>query len=387
MADAAVQFTINWLLENPFWGRLLAQVNKTERSDLRSIAWIPSDGWYALAFHPAFWHSKSKFSEKRAALIQHELLHLLFQHPFQGPTFSYKVWYDLACDLEVNQYIAADTLPENAWTLEQFSGLNLPGLQPATFYYKALIQAWKQKNIAPQLLAKILASNESLERHQYWHQINAKALASMAQSWEKLMKEFLTVSSLKVLDQQLQERLQAIATPASPVMDWRRMLQVFARSSRKTQLRNTIKRKSKRYGTVPGIKIQRRQQLMVVVDTSGSIDDAQLFKFHQEIDRIWREGAALEIVYCDEQIQAVEPYKGQKLNKRLGGGGTDFNPPLLLAQRKKPLDGLIYFTDGWGRVPVEESPCPILWLITTNGLDEQQPSWNEFPGKMVKMTL
>jgi predicted metal-dependent peptidase len=86
-------------------------------------------------------------------------------------------------------------------------------------------------------------------------------------------------------------------------IDWKRALRLFVASSERTYLKSTIKRPSSRYGTVPGIKIKRRQKLMIALDTSGSIILELLERFFQEVYHIWRTGAEVLIVEFDLSVQ------------------------------------------------------------------------------------
>jgi len=62
-----------------------------------------------------------------------------------------------------------------------------------------------------------------------------------------------------------------VVAKRKPQVNWKRALQLFSTSSRKTRIYHTEKRISKRFGTRLGIKIKRHQRLAVAVDTSGSI--------------------------------------------------------------------------------------------------------------------
>ena len=92
---------------------------------------------------------------------------------------------------------------------------------------------------------------------------------------------------------------------------WRRHLRLFAASSRRTRVVNTIKRVSKRYGTRPGIKIKRFQKILVSLATSGSIDIDALELFFGEVHGIWRNGADITVIECACLVPRVYPYRGK----------------------------------------------------------------------------
>ncbi|KNZ32677.1 MAG: hypothetical protein AD742_10680 [Methylibium sp. NZG] len=110
-------------------------------------------------------------------------------------------------------------------------------------------------------------------------------------------------------------------------------------------------------------------RLVVVVDVSGSIDDALMDRFATEIEAITRRlEAALVLVVGDDRVQRVAHFKpgstGLKGLRELqftGGGGTDFTPLLEEADRHRPdiavvltdLDGPARFVPRW----------PVIWAV------------------------
>ena len=130
-------------------------------------------------------------------------------------------------------------------------------------------------------------------------------------------------------------------------------------SSRRTYLRNTLRRPSKRYGTTPGIKVRRRHQVIVAVDTSGSITDAMLSLVFAEIHQLYRQGAEITVVECDAAVHGTWAYRGEPPSSTGGGGGTAFDPAIAWANAlpRRP-DALIYLTDGYAARPVLTPACP-----------------------------
>jgi predicted metal-dependent peptidase len=63
-----------------------------------------------------------------------------------------------------------------------------------------------------------------------------------------------------------------------------------------------MKRISKRFGTRPGIRIVRFKKLVVVIDTSGSLDESSLAQFFKEIDTIHKNGADVMVIECDAKV-------------------------------------------------------------------------------------
>ena len=66
-------------------------------------------------------------------------------------------------------------------------------------------------------------------------------------------------------------------------VNWKSALKIFSQKSGSSKLGWTKKRRSKRYGTIPGTKILRCRKMVVAIDTSGSIGHELLSQFFMEI--------------------------------------------------------------------------------------------------------
>lgn len=120
--------------------------------------------------------------------------------------------------------------------------------------------------------------------------------------------------------------------------------------------------------------------VVVVVDTSGSIGQAELDTFFGELDDILSNcrPTSVALIGCDAAINSVHilaPGEDLKSNppKLGGGGGTSFVPPFNHVDKEgwRP-SALIYFTDMYGDFP-EEPAYPVIWCKTT----EVKAPWGE----------
>jgi predicted metal-dependent peptidase len=107
-------------------------------------------------------------------------------------------------------------------------------------------------------------------------------------------------------------------------------------------------------------------RLAVMVDVSGSIDEGLLERFAREIEAITRRmEAATLVVVGDDRVRRVEVFAPGRSNLREirchGGGGTDFSPLLVEAERWRPDIG-VFLTDLEG--PADHRPAfPVLWAV------------------------
>ena len=112
-------------------------------------------------------------------------------------------------------------------------------------------------------------------------------------------------------------------------------------------------------------------ELVVAVDTSGSVHEDELNEFVSEIDAIKGQiRARITLVACDSKLAdscpwVYEPWEEFVLPKSIaGGGGTDFVPVFdWVNTQDRPPDLVVYFTDAEGRFPDVTPNYPVLWLI------------------------
>jgi len=419
MIDSISKTSIKLLLAEPFYGHFMMGLPKeiSTQTETAAVALMNRQN-IKLIVNADFW---SKLSEDhRYGLIKHEMLHIVLKHLFIMKNYPNKTLYNIAADLVVNQYIAKAQLPEGGIVLENFAylqpmyGITLERDKDVGYYYRQLDKTMKQepqmpfddavnelgpsasgKGGHPQLRIKELldGENEALQRHKFWEEFEKmtegerkiaeyQANRIIKQTAERVKHKYRNYGNLPA---GLAERLAEILKDMESKFNWRRVLRLFATSSNSSYIKNTIRRPSRRYGTVPGIKIKRRNRLLVAIDTSGSIQQEELLEFFSEIYFIWRQGAEIQIVECDTHIHKTYNYKGTPPVEVHGRGGTSFEAPMIYGNQEYRPDALIYFTDGYASVPKNLPRFPVLWIISSNGIKTEDKIWNELPGKKLKI--
>lgn len=107
-------------------------------------------------------------------------------------------------------------------------------------------------------------------------------------------------------------------------------------------------------------------RLCVMVDVSGSVEDALMQQFANEIDRIIRTlRTDAYLIIGDDKVRSQSKLKsGVRALRELsfaGGGGTDFKPLINAANQHKPDLGL-FLTDLEG--PAGKAPSwPMIWAV------------------------
>ena len=108
-------------------------------------------------------------------------------------------------------------------------------------------------------------------------------------------------------------------------------------------------------------------EIVIAVDTSGSIGPQELDQFAGEIRAISDEAKPerIHVVYCDAAVQSTEEFGPAEPIKLLpkGGGGTDFRPPFQWIEEGgiKPRC-FIYLTDLCCSSFPEPPEYPVLWV-------------------------
>ncbi len=397
--DELARTGIDLLLREPFYAHLFASLNKEIVGPGHSVDTLAvGRGRHALTLYvnARFWDAELADPRQRYGVLKHELLHLVFRHLFVREPFLDPLLLNIAFDLVVNQYIGREQLPADSIFLDNFGALALQPGQTWFYYYKRLEDLRQGKggdaSGTPdrELLDNIRSNKHGLERHQPWRELHSRS--ELERDAEEIHLDSLlqaahqrtSAQAWGALPGEIRERLEQQLQRPAPRLNWRLALQLFAESASATRLKNTIKRPSKRYGTSPGLRIRRRQRLLVAVDTSGSIGPAELGLFFNEIFHLWRAGAQIDILETDTRVYRQYAYGGKAPELVSGRGGTDFNEALETANRQRP-DGLIFFTDGYADTPRLRPRMPVFWVIAPAGLEPRSAAWAALPGRKVKM--
>jgi predicted metal-dependent peptidase len=118
---------------------------------------------------------------------------------------------------------------------------------------------------------------------------------------------------------------------------------------------------------LPSVELRGLGEIVIAVDTSGSIGKHELEQFAAEISAISEETQpeAIHVVYCDAAVRCVQqfgPSEPVRLEPK-GGGGTDFRPAFdWVAENDFAPVCLIYLTDLCCDSFPEAPEYPVLWV-------------------------
>ncbi|MBI4348080.1 MAG: hypothetical protein HY553_14580 [Elusimicrobia bacterium] len=324
--------------DQPFFGTLVAMTPLIEDAGAATLA---TNG-ERIYYNPAFLERLAD-AEVLGVLV-HELMHIVYLHcdPARRGERDPCGW-NAAGDFAINQELRdwGFSLPESALHDPRYGGLTTEAI------YDRL-----PKKGACRCLDRLLPM-PSGAREAAQGRILAAADASLGSVPREVARWLGVVRASRV--------------------PWRRLLHAFLREALARDEQSFLPPNRRhlwdgRY--LPSSVAGRRGNLAVAVDTSGSIDDAQLASFAAELAGIAELCDELLVLTCDAAVHECVPLRRfvsvLRQLKFTGGGGTDFRPVFgRLARRRPTPDALLYLTDGEGKYP-ETAPraYPVLWCLT-----------------------
>ena len=420
------------MLKEPYYGFFLIMLNKLWDSRRVPTAGVSKNGInYQLTINPEFWEGLSE--DHRLGLLKHELLHIAFGHLTTFFKFTDKKLANVAMDMEINQYIDRNWLPGGEYTkeevdaikeqvkleilearerdapldeimeiarkipprgimIEDYADLNLNLKAGARYYYDKLkeLKDEKDKNgtCGNQAMDDLLDDIEEgdIPDHSTWEDFE-----NLTEAEQKLIDKQLQKVLTDAKEQTIKKRgtvpgeiegVIIVEEVVPPKFDWRGFIRRFTGVSTKVFTKKIRRKENRRFEANPGLKVKMRQHMLLAIDTSGSVSDAELKEFMSEIYHIYKCGVDITIVQCDTRINSIEPYKGKfEMNVR-GRGGTEFDPVLeYFNENLKKYTSLVYFTDGECYTSVRPKGN-VLWVLS-----ERSSMNDRLPGKVIKLEL
>ncbi len=137
------------------------------------------------------------------------------------------------------------------------------------------------------------------------------------------------------------------------------------------------------------------EDFVVILDTSGSCSGELVKKFINKVYSMLMESTRfsknlhVHIIQCDTEVQEYVVLKSLREVESylrtmtvLGLGGTDFRPAFDFVENRiksgeiKKLDGILYFTDGWGTMPTHSLGVKTAFVYLYSDRDHPEtPQW------------
>ena len=380
--DLVAKTTKELILTEPFYGLFLIGINK-KFTDQIPTAGVSKHGiGMQLTINPEFYINLSNFH--RIGLIKHELLHIAFGHLLMRDIYSNHKLFNIAADLEINQYIDINKLPEGGLLLSSFPELNLPSKAGTKVYYNLLEQA-QEDGTSPSLdnlMDKM--DGESEYCHGTWNEFD-----DLSEPDKKLMEKQVehqlkqsaetTIKKQGDIPGEFKDIIERLFHIEPAKFDWKSYLKRFVGNSSVVYTKKLRRKYNKRYSGSPGLKIKFKNHILVGVDTSGSVNNDELQEFFSELAHMSKTGHKISVAQCDTRLRTVEEFNPKKDWEIHGRGGTSFQPVIDHYNEKGSNTAIIYLTDGEAYAP-DNCPNNTLWCLSS--ISDMN---DELPGQVIKL--
>ncbi len=317
--------------------------------------------------------------EQTQFVLAHEAMHCALSH-FARRNHRQKHRWDVACDYAVNMILDDERMhgPDDALIDAKYRGLTAEEIYPLL-----------HEDPPEQTQDMHLFDNESADGGGGRPQRQEAQGSQPQEASDVQAAPPPPPMDPDKLDEQWKSRLAAAAQAArqasklspslmrfvdnllAPQLPWRALLARYMMNAARDDY--SFQRTSRRDTGAALMPCLYSQSVNVVValDTSGSIKDEELREFLSEVDALKGQVRAEVILHaCDDKLCAGGPWRFAQwepitLPEGLSGkGGTDFRPVFdwLERERLNP-DLLVYFTDAEGQFPEREPQYPVVWLV------------------------
>lgn len=372
------------IFSEAFYGLFLIGLNKKYRMDIQTAGVSKLGIGVQLSINPEFFMDLT--IDQRIGLLKHELLHISFGHLIYRDRFQDKKLFNIAADIEINQYIDSIQLPEGGLTLDSFPEINLPERAGTKVYYDLLKEAYDD-GTCPGLdkMLSQLPGDGPYDDHETWNEFDELTEAEkklVQKQIEHQLKETAEQTEKRrgTIPGELAELIDKLTNIPPPKFDWRGYLRRFVGNSSIVYTKKMRRKYNKRYSENPGLKIKFKNHILVGVDTSGSVSTSELNEFWNELCHMHKTGHKITVAQCDSRFQGVKEFNPKQDWEIHGRGGTDFQPVVdHFNENKRNYTALIYCTDGEAPSP-DNCPNNTLWCLSSCSGDN-----DELPGLVIKL--
>jgi predicted metal-dependent peptidase len=381
------------ILDKPFLGALVLRLPMhAAKPD-----WCPTTATDARAFYYNLDYIGALSIEQTQFVLAHEALHCALSH-FARRRHRVRHKWDLACDHAINPLLIDDGLtpPANALVTPLYKGMTAEEIYPLlddndeseTLDKHAYDQDNESRGGGSSLNEKDLGERDKPREQPQEEREAGGRQAEPREAEGADQPQPLSPDEQETLNVQWQQRMAGAAQQAmqhgklggelrrmidhllQPQLPWRMLLARYMSAAARDDY--SYMRPSRREGDfiLPTLR-SHQLDLVVAVDTSGSIKDAEMQEFIDEVDALKGQiRARVTLLPCDAKLcegapWTFEPWEQFRRPEEVkGGGGTSFRPVFdWIARAGVRPDLLVYFTDAQGDFPADEPSYPVVWLI------------------------
>ncbi|MEV7676369.1 VWA-like domain-containing protein [Streptomyces sp. NPDC088752] len=330
--------------------------------------------------------------EELAGVWVHEVSHLLRDHHGRGERYAKehgehgpgeRLRRNIAADFEINDDIYGEGLPRPAGAVLP-SLLRLPEGQLMEEYLRAASMSGLAAGLA------WLDCGSGADGHERPWELGPGGAHGLS-GQERDAVRFRVAEGIKGRPGDAPEGWRRWAEEAfHPPQPWRRLLGAAVRSAVGASGAgedHSYRRPSRRSASVPGVVLPALRRtpprVCVVIDTSGSVSDAELGSALLEVAAISRAVGGrrdlVSVISCDAAAGVAVPICRAENIELVGGGGTDLRSGFARALRARPRpDVVVALTDGQTPWPSVQPPCRTvvgLFPRPSRAVNEEDPDY------------
>lgn len=346
------------VLDQPFFGVLAL---KLKYMATEAISTMATNGTY-MYYNPKFLDSLTL--HETMGVVVHEVLHCVFHHMTRRGDRDPKKW-NVACDYAINLLVqdAGFVLPklDGICLDEQYRNMTADHIyslmpDPPELYvnFGEVLDAGKDANGNP-MTGPGNTPIDGATVEVDW-EIATKQAAQVAKGVGKLPGGLESI----------------IDTLLKPQVDWKEKLRNFMQIAKDEHNWTRPNRRFIGAGLyLPSMHSERVGDIVVGIDSSGSVSDAELQAFLSEMSSILSDTnpTCVHLVVCDTRVNSYATYTRDDLplkSVKIGGrGGTMFSPVFEYVKEKQiEPEALVYLTD-LGSSDFGDTPdYPVMWVST-----------------------
>lgn len=327
---------------------------------------METDG-VTLQYNPAFVCGLSP--DERLGVLVHEVMHNALAHPHRRGVREPSRW-NLACDLAVNPLLieAGFMLPAGRLMPGEGHYSHLDRGSSAEDYYSQLEQQQPAESSSPDPGGCGGVRDPKPQDGQ--NECDCAQAVVQAREASRTRGE-LPGGLARLVDEVVH-----------PPTDWRTLLREFLNSHAHNDF--SWLRPNRRFLPqglyLPGLYSEELGEVVIAVDTSGSVNEQQLAVFAQEIEDILEAfQCGVTILYHDTVLQGEHRWHSSDGPLKLdpvGGGGTshEWICEWLLANDSQP-SCIVCLTDLETQFPSQQPDVPVLWAVI--GDSSKQPPFGQ----------
>lgn len=375
MSNTINDLIIKTIIDYPFYAMVVSGIPRVESRK------IPKFGIYLQSVPKLYYNpdylEEATLKEAQGALV-HEILHVLFFHTIRAKGKNPVVW-NIASDMVVNDRVDSSLLSGDVITVAKVNALFDMKMNyglSAEEYYEMLINNKLVRERTRVQGNKIVIIPHGDINHGRIIKIDQMETFENEYSSNVTENENITKGILKKVIADAKKSAGEMPSSiekdimelyADPKIKWQIVLRRFLNGRGRVKYKRTHLRESRRFEGVMGKRKMIGINVLLAVDTSGSITDEEFSQFMSELRSIQRiSGANIRVVECDDRINTSVPLERYtKMNRRRGFEGTNFDPVFRYAD-KMGYEFVVYFTDGYGKAN-EKINQNVLWVLTPDG--------------------